>query len=475
MKKLLIGLVVLVIAYFVGLAVLHRKIDKWNWTEDMLKPEKLQFPDDFIWGTASASYQVEGGHGIEDSWGWWETQNKPDGTPRVQGKNAISNDEWNLFEKDIKNMKWLGVDSYRFSLSWSKIEPKQGVINEDALKHYDMLIDSLLANNIKPMITLHHFSHPTWFEKKGAFDKEENIQYFVNFAKIVFKRFSDKVEFWATFNEPAVYAYGRHIDMNHPTPFTTPDFNRLGVMLKHTLMAHDLIYSAYKKAPNGNKVKVGIVKSFMQMDPYSSYDLGDQIMGHYANKLFLQAYVNYFENGVFDFQAIPVGADIVYENPNKETIGKNLDFIGLNYYSHNAFDFNWTSLDLDKSAKPLYYPNEEKTDLDYGFYPEGLYRAIREASVLNKPIYITENGIGVGPEREELRKKHLRTALYDVSKALVDGYDVKAYYYWSLNDNFEWDLGFSKKFGLCSVDRKTLERTPKESAHLYKEYIKASK
>ncbi len=191
------------------------------------------------------------------------------------------------------------------------------------------------------------------------------------------------------------------------------------------------------------------------------------------NKLFLKAYLNYFEKGVFDFQAFPVGADVLYEN--KEMVGENLDFIGLNYYSHNAFNFEWTTFDVDKASKPLYYPNEEHTDLDYGFYPEGLYRAIREISVLDKPIYITENGIGVGSEREELRKKHLKTALYDVSKAIKDGYDVRSYYYWSLNDNFEWDLGFSKKFGLFSVDRNTLKRTPKETALLLKKYIEESR
>ncbi len=471
MKKVVSILVVLVVIYAVSILAIHRKIDHWEWNDEMTK--NVEFPKDFIWGTASASYQVEGGHGVEDSWGWWETQKKPDGTPRVQGKNGICNDEWNRYAEDIESMKFLGVDSYRFSLSWSKIEPQQGVINEEALAHYDLLINDLLKNNIQPMITLHHFSHPTWFEKLGAFDKEENVKYFVNFSKIVFKRYSDRVKLWATFNEPAVYAYGRHIDFNHPNNYKEPNFNRLGTMLKNTLIAHDEVYKAYKSLPNGKTAQIGLVKSMMQMDPYSSYDLGDQIMAYYANKLFLKAYLNYFEKGVFDFQAFPVGADVLYEN--KEMVGKNLDFIGLNYYSHNAFNFEWTSFDIDKASKPLYYPNEEHTDLDYGFYPEGLYRAIREISVLNKPIYITENGIGVGPEREELRKKHLKTALYDVSKAIKDGYDVRSYYYWSLNDNFEWDLGFSKKFGLFTVDRTTLKRTPKQTALLLKEYIEKSK
>ncbi|PIE74502.1 MAG: hypothetical protein CSA18_04745 [Deltaproteobacteria bacterium] len=471
MKKVLYILVILIVAYVISIIVLHRKIDRWEWDETMT--ENLKFPKDFIWGTASASYQVEGGHGIEDSWGWWETQKKPDGTPRVEGKNGIGNDEWNKYMQDIENMKLLGVDSYRFSISWSKIEPQKGVINEEALAHYDLLINDLLKNNIIPMITLHHFSHPTWFEKIGAFDKEENSTHFVNFAKIVFERYADRVKLWATFNEPVVYAYGRHIDLNHPNPYQEADFNRLGIMLKNTLIAHDEVYKTCKVLPNGKTAKIGIVKSMMQMDPYSTYDLGDQIMAYYADKLFLKSYLNYFEKGVFDFQAFPVGADVVYQNKNN--VGKNLDFTGLNYYSHNAFNFEWTTFDIDKASKPLYYPGEIHTDLDYGFYPEGLYRAIREISVLNKPIYITENGIGVGPEREELRQKHLKTALYDVNKALKEGYDVRAYYYWSLNDNFEWDLGFSKKFGLFSVDRNTLERKPKKTALLFKSYIKNSR
>lgn len=474
MKIITSLLLALAVAYTIAIAALHRPIEQWDW-QDIDLEQAPTVPKDFLWGVASASFQVEGHHDASDNWGWWETQTKPDGTPRVLAPSGSGNDEWNLYPKDIENMKFLGVNSYRFSVSWSKIMPTENTFSEDALAHYDTLIDDLIAAGITPMVTLHHFSHPMWFERKGAFDKEANIPYFVTFAKKVFERYGDRVRFFATFNEPAVYGYGRHVDGNHPNPYNDANFQRLGLMLKHTLMAHDQVYAAIKQLPNGNNAHVGIVKSMMQMDPYSKYDLGDQIIAHYAQKLFADAYVRYFSQGVFDFQAFPVEADVLYKNPTPDAI--KLDFIGLNYYSHNAFDFSYTELDLDKAAKPLIYPGEVPTDMDYGYYPEGLYRAIKDISAINKPIYITENGIGLGPKREALRQEHLKTAMYDLNKAIREGMDVRGYYYWSLNDNFEWDFAYSREFGLYSVDRKgaTPERTPKKTALLYKKMIEGSR
>lgn len=460
--------------YASAILLIHRPIDKWNWqTIDLESIPEV--PSDFIWGVASAAFQVEGHHNESDSWGWWESQVDSQGKARVYEPAGVGNDEWNLYPVDIKNMLDLGVSSYRFSLSWSKIMPKEDEFSESALAHYDQLIDALLEAGIKPMITLHHFSHPMWFERKGGFDKEENIEHFVRFSTAVFKRYANRVKFFITFNEPVVYGYGRHIDGNHPNPYTSPSFQRLGLMLKHTLMAHDRVYDAIKALPMGEHAQVGLTKSMMQMDPYSIYDLGDQIIAHFAQKLFAGAYVNYFSKGVFDFQAFPVGADVVYKNPHPQAV--KLDFIGLNYYSHNAFDLQYANFDLEQAAKPLYYPDEIPTDLDYGYYPEGLYRAIRDISVIKKPIYITENGIGLTEKREKLRQQHLKTALYDVSKAIKDGYDVKAYYYWSLNDNFEWDYGYTKAFGLYRVLRDTPERkrVPKGTALLYKKLIKESR
>lgn len=466
MKKVLILSAILLIAYAIACWSLHRQIDKWDWSQ--IDVNATEFPEDFIWGTASASFQVEGGHDDTDSWGWWESQVDQEGHKRVLEGAGICNNEWELYPQDIANMKWLGVDSYRFSVSWSKIMPAPDSISEEALQHYDDLIDSLLHHDITPMITFHHFSHPMWFERMGAFDDEANVPHFVNFVSTCFERFGDRVQLYATFNEPVVHGYGRHLDKNHPHLSDEISVQSLGIMMRNVLIAHDRAYDKIKSMPYGKQAQVGIVKSFMQMDPASSYDLGDLIIAHYANKIFLDAMVNYFTEGTFDFQAPPVGADVTLEREGPA----RLDFIGLNYYSHNAFDFQYGNLDIDKASKPLVYPGEIATDMDYGYYAEGLYRAIRECSEINKPIYITENGIGLGPEREELRKEHLRTTIYDVSKAIQDGYDVRAYYYWSLNDNFEWDFGFSKNFGLFSVDRKgDLSRTPKETAQLYREII----
>lgn len=456
-------------AYSMAIFLLHRKNDKWNW--EKIDITDIQFPKEFLWGTASAAYQVEGGHDKKDSWGFWENQKDFQGQARVKGKSGIANDEWRLYPKDIENMKWLGLNAYRFSLSWSKIEPQKGTINQAALLHYDKLLNTLLANGIEPMITLHHFSHPQWFEQRGAFDREKNIVHFLDFVRLVYDRYGDRVKFFTTFNEPVVYGYGRHIDLKFPNPsFEKADFQRLGKMLKNILIAHQKAYQLIKSLPNGQKAQVGIVKSMMQMDPMAWYDIGDQVVAYYANRLFLDSFLNYFSKGVFEYKAFLVGANVVYKNPNREI--KSLDFIGLNYYSHYGFDFKYSDFDIEKASKPLIYKDEIPTDLDYGFYPEGLYRAIREISRVNVPIYITENGIGLSKEREDLRVLHLQTALYDISLALKENYPIKAFFYWSLNDNFEWESGFSKEFGLFSVQRDSLARHPKKTAYYFRDAIK---
>lgn len=464
----------LALLYFLIIFAINPKVEKWDWKSINLD-EAAKVSENFIWGTASAAYQVEGHHSENDNWGWWETQVDKNGNPRVEGKAGTGNDEWNLYAEDIKNMQFLGVDSYRFSVSWSKIMPNENEFDEAVLAHYDNLINALIDAKIIPMISLHHFTHPMWFERKGAFDKEENIKYFVEFSKKVFARYGDRVKYFITFNEPVVYGYGRHITDTHPNPYGDTDFQRLGIMLKNTLIAHDQVYAAIKSMPEGARAKVGLSKSMMQMDPYSKYDLGDQIVAYYAQKIFADAYVNYFSKGVFDFQAFVVGANVVYKNPDAKNI--KLDFIGMNYYSHNAFDFSYLDFDLDKAAMPLVYPGEIPTDLDYGYYPEGLYRAIKDISIIGKPIYITENGIGIGEDQEDLRQHHLKTAVYGLSKAIAEGYDVRSYYYWSLNDNFEWNFAYNKAFGLYKVARDTPipTRTPKATALLYKDIIKKSK
>jgi len=195
-KKILIVIAVLLIAYIAAIFYFESRdpIIKWDWSK--IDTSKKHFPKDFIWGVATAAHQVEGGHQNINSFGWWEQQVKPNGEPTIENGDLSGDacDNWNLYLEDIKLMKKLHVNSYRFSVSWSKIMPSENEVDSTALNHYVVLCDSLLANGIEPMVTLHHFTVPLWFYRKGAFEKEENIKYFVKFSEIVYNALHKRVK-----------------------------------------------------------------------------------------------------------------------------------------------------------------------------------------------------------------------------------------------------------------------------------------
>jgi beta-glucosidase len=230
-------------------------------------------------------------------------------------------------------------------------------------------------------------------------------------------------------------------------------------------LAHVQVYTHLKNKLNGDKMMIGIVKNMHQQDPMNDWNLFDRLLTRTVNKGFNGSFIGTFTTGVYHF-SFPTLVDLKAEVPNAPY---SLDFVGLNYYSHNAMDF---SLNLDDALERKMYPGEKPTDMDYTMYPEGFYRAIKEISVLNKPIIITENG--VADAEDKIRGEFIQKYLYAVSKAIKDGYDVRGYHYWSFIDNFEWDLGYDERFGLYHVDFETQERTLREGSKEYQRIVKAN-
>jgi beta-glucosidase len=212
--------------------------------------------------------------------------------------------------------------------------------------------------------------------------------------------------------------------------------------------------------PGGEKSEIGLVKNMMQLDAYRKWNILDQFIKFNADNVYNEVLLRLFKTGKYKFY-MPGFVDFEGEIPDAP---KTLDYIGLNYYSHYAFKFTGN---LEESLEPLPYPGEPMTDMDYTIYPEGIYRAIKRIAKLDVPIIITENGIA--DAKDDRRAQFIDRSLYAVSKAIEDGYDVRGYYYWSLMDNFEWNLGYGKRFGLYEVDFKTKKRTLREGA---KEYIR---
>ncbi|MDB5284323.1 MAG: glycosyl hydrolase family 1 [Bacteroidota bacterium] len=462
MKRILKIFIALVLIYAVLIAYLNIANPKFSWDWSKKNVEDINFPKGFQWGTATAAHQVEGGH-TNNNWYWWESQKDENGKPRIANneKSGLAVDHWNRYPEDIHLMNDLGVNSYRFSLSWSKIMPGPNKFDTAAIQHYSDVIDSLKSNNIRPMITLHHFEEPLWFMQKGGFEQEENIRYYLAFVQKVFEAFGDRVEYWCTFNEINVYTSGAYMSGDFPPG--KKDSRLAGTVLMNILKSHVKAYRLIKELPHGNQAKVGIVKNIFFFDPKNRLNALDWLGAYFANDNFNNSSLDFFETGEYRF-VVPFEANVSYLDTNAP---KTLDFIGLNFYSHYSTTLNLVN--HDKMFSPV--EGEEMSDMeDYTLYPEGIYRAIKRMSKLKVPIIITENGIA--DAKDDRRGKFIQRSLFAVSEAIKDGYDVRGYYYWSLMDNFEWNLGYSKKFGLYDVDLKTQKRTLREGSKKYEEIVK---
>lgn len=413
----------------------------YDWSQ--INTDEISFPQDFHWGTATAAHQVEGS--LSNNWSTHEV---------VKGleQSGFACDHWNRWEEDYNLLSELGVSSYRCSIEWSRLEPEQGVWKEEALQTYSAMVDDLIARKIRPVITLHHFSHPQWWEAKGGFADKENIAAFVHYCERVFDTLSDRVDIWVTINEPTVFS-----SMGYGLGFFPPGRRSLRLTLRvmrHVMLAHARVYRSLKATrPDA---QIGIAKNVTLFDPRNRWSPIDWPLSRLLEWLWNGAWRNGITNGRMLFTAIPEAKD-------------SLDFVGLNYYTHVLTGVSIGAL------RRLEFPKRDQevaTEFGYPMYAEGFRRAIEFLAPLGVPIEITENG--VADAADTLRPEHLKRHLWVLSEAIKDGYDVRSYHHWSLMDNFEWAEGYSMRFGLYHVDFETQERTLRSSGELYKEIISSN-
>ena len=432
---------------------------QWDW--DKIKTERVYFPKNFMWGTATAAHQVEGNN-TNNNWYAWEHQKDSNGKSRIHNndKSGIAANHWNLYRDDISLMNDLGVSYYRFSVEWSKIEPESGIINEEALEHYRDVCIALIDSGLTPVITLHHFSHPIWFEELGAFEKEENIEHYIRFSELVFNKLSDIVPIWCTINEPAVYVTQGYFNGVFPPGKKDPLL--AGYVMRNLLNAHVQVYQHLKSLPNGANVQIGLVKNITQLDPLRRWHILDWYFSGILNDVFTNSTLNLFSKGEFDFY-LPAMANVSYKNYDAIN---SLDFIGLNYYSR------WHVKGQLNLAEPFTFelrPQDIQTDMPYAIYPEGFYKAVKTIAKLNVPIIITENGIA--DDKDDRRSLFIKRYLYALFKTIEEGYDIQGYFYWSLMDNFEWAEGYMMKFGLYDVDFNTQKRTLRSGSQSFVDIV----
>ena len=459
-NKIILTVLIIIAIIFDGwlIYILYHSLtypDKyWDW-DNIQTNNDTYFPKNFMWGTATAAHQVEGNN-QNNNWYEWENLHKKDNISRIHNndKSGRASNHWELYKQDIELMKDLGVGYYRFSVEWSKIEPKKGIINYEALEHYKKLCNKLIDSGLTPVITLHHFTHPIWFERLGAFEKEENINHFIKFSEIVFNYLAELVPIWCTINEPAVFVSQGYFNGVFPPGKKDPLL--AGHVMKNLLNAHVKVYHHLKSLPRGKDKQIGLVKNITQFDPLRRWHVLDWYFSKKLNDVFTNSAITFLSEGIFRFY-LPGMANINFVNKNAI---KALDFIGLNYYSrmHTKGHFN-SSLPFTFELRK---DKDIQTDMPYAIYPEGFYRAIKSISQINAPIIITENGIA--DEDDSHRDLFINRYLYALSKSINDGYDVRGYFYWTLMDNFEWAEGYKMKFGLYEVDFNNQKRTLREGS-----------
>ena len=430
---------------------------------DYLNKYSFIFPSDFLWGTATAAHQVEGNCN-NNNWSNWETSIPSHDYSFLHSKQPAGSacEHWTRYPEDIKLMKELGVNAYRFSVEWSKIEPQPGEFNQNALTHYSTVIDSLISKGITPMITLHHFTNPIWFEELGAFEREENIQYFVRFSQKIFEEYSDRVIYWCTINEPAVYTVQGYFTGIFPPE--KQNIRLAAKVLKNLIRAHVDIYFSLKKLPNGEKSQIGFVKNINQFKPWRKWHPVDQMVVWFSNHFYNDAILHCLMTDEYTLK-VPF---LSGENGIIPNASQSFDFIGLNYYSHNFLKFQL----LRTPHINVVFPKKEiKTDMPYTMYAQGFYDAIESVSKLKKPIIITENG--VADKYDNFRSKWISDYIKQMAIALENGIDIRGYFYWSLLDNYEWVESYHMKFGLYEVDFKTQQRKLREGSKTYQKIIKS--
>lgn len=406
--------------------------------------------EDFLLGTATASVQIEGGDTKNTWYHWCEAGHISD-----KSSTITACDHWNRVEEDTQLLKNLNVQTHRMSLEWSRFEPEAGKFAKEALRHYRNEIQLLLDNNIKPLVTLHHFSEPQWFQDMGGWCKSENAELFVEYVRFVIENLGDLVCEWVTFNEPNVYTcFGYELGTFPPGIRNLIESQKVRAeIIKTHVKVYDMIHAIRREKGFHGKTMVGAA---IHIRIFEGITFAGKRIAAVADYYFNELFMSGITNGKLKLPLPHKG----YKNKK----GTYVDFLGINYYTRNIVEFAWDPrLYFHKMVNDM---NLEKTDLGWDIYPEGIYHVCKKYYKRYKlPIYITENGIS--DRLENRRPQFIINHLANIAKAIDEGIPVKRYYYWTLMDNFEWLEGQTTSFGLFDCNFVTQERTARKSAALY--------
>jgi len=394
-----------------------------------------RFPKGFLWGTSSAAHQVEGDNRNCD---WWEWEQKP-GRIANGDTSAIACDGYRRYREDVELLSDLKQNAHRLSVEWSRVEPSDGVFDSRQIRHYRDVLGEMREQGIAPMVTLHHFTNPLWFVRKGGWASPDATRAFIPFVHRVIDELGDLVDMWCTINEPSIYAANGWLTGEFP-PGRHGDLAAQYRVTRNMHRAHELAYALIKR--RWPDAQVGLSHHKFLFLPGSA-KRRDRLAARAA-----QAVTDRWPTGPGRLRPI---------------VEATSDYIGIAHYWGQmcAFDPRRPESQFVRRFNPPGPVNE----MGFVSDPSWMRGVLNELRRYGKPVYVTENGLASVDDAP--REKYLHDVLGEVHAAIEDGVDVRGYFHWTNLDNFEWARGYSCHFGLIAVDRKTLERTVKPSGRLY--------
>ncbi|MGV2621949.1 UNVERIFIED_CONTAM: GH1 family beta-glucosidase [Halobacillus marinus] len=438
----------------------------------------IKFPESLKWGAATASYQIEGA--VEEGGrtpSIWDVFSHTPGNVKNGDTGDRACNSYHLYREDVRHLKELGVDLYRFSISWSRIFPdRTGIPNKEGVDYYASLVDALIAEGIEPMVTLYHWDLPQYLQENGGWESRSTVDAFDTYATCMFQLFGNRVKKWLTINEPWCASFlSNFLGVHAPGK---KDLQAAVDVSHHLLLAHGKAVKSFREeVPDG---EIGYAPNIGWLEPYTRKQ--EDV---HACKLGMMWQKEWFMDPVFKGsypeELVQLfaehGAQLRLMEGDMDTIAQPIDLMGINFYTGSLGRYHEDGGMFQVEEVPL---DERRTDIGWPIYAEGFHKALTDIHQTygNVPIYITENGAcyndGVkdGRVHDQERIDYLKQHLTALDRSIQSGVPIAGYIVWSLLDNFEWAEGYDKRFGIIHVDFETFKRTKKDSFYWYKETIK---
>ena len=430
-------------------------------------PGKVKAPG-FFFGASNAAFQVEGSPQDSD-WREWTRTNYPDGSPRISDKSNAERvtDFWNRYDEDFRIAKKSGLNAFRISIAWERIEPEPGVWDEKALDHYVKMILAMRKRGLEPFVTLHHYVLPLWVAREGGVTWKEFPRHFGEFSRHVAARLGRapaNVTYFMTINEPTILVRFGYLD-EHKFPPGINDASAASGALAGLAKAHIEAYRQIKSL-DIESVRVGLAHNWQIFEPLDKNSASDQAIAQKVDWMFNRAFMEAITTGAINF-SMPFG-DAVSETVDLPDHKPALDYLGVQNYGRSYV--------TSSEKKPGYALSEGiglKNDLGWELVPEALYLAVKQSASYGFPVIVTETG--VADKEDKFRSEYLKWNFDALRRLLAEKTNLFGYIHWSLTDNFEWAFGLEPRFGLVDINYQTLERKPRSSLSTYAALIKQFK